>query len=451
MKRLIKAALAVFLVVISLWGIAEGAPLPAEKTAVIVSVPMEGVVGVSLENYLEEAFAYAVKEGAALVVISLDTPGGLVTSMRGMSQKILSAQIPVAVWVGPTGARAASAGAFLVMAAHIAAMAPGTNIGAAHPVSASGQDVPDSEMNRKITNDLAAQMRSLAEERGRNSGVAASMVLNSVSLTAREALEKKVIDTIAPDVPSLLKWADHRKVRVKTADVVLDLRRYEIRTFEMSARLRALHFVSRPDVAYLLLTLGILAVVFEVLTPGGFVLGTAGAVMALIGAYGLRMLPFNWAGIILLAAGIVVLVLDLVVGGIGVLSLFGLASLIVGSLVLFRAPGGELLNVSFGFMAGVALTLGLFFILAAGAVWRSTRKRVTSGQEGMVHDEGVVVEDLAPYGFVSCHGEVWKAVSEDGASIPKGTRVRVSRAEGLLLHVREERAESLKEKGAEHK
>lgn len=173
--------------------------------------------------------------------------------------------------------------------------------------------------------------------------------------------------------------------------------------------------------------------------------------MALIGAYGLRMLPFNWAGIILLAAGIVVLVLDLVVGGIGVLSLFGLASLVVGSLVLFRAPGGELLNVSFGFMAGVALTLGLFFILAAGAVWRSTRKRVTSGQEGMVHDEGLVVEDLAPYGFVSCHGEVWKAVSEDGASIPKGTRVRVSRAEGLLLHVREERAESLKEKGAEHK
>lgn len=451
MKKWIKVALGVFLVVFSLSGIAESAPLPAEKTAIVVSVPMEGVVGVSLENYLEEAFAYALKERAALVVIGLDTPGGLVTSMRGMSQKILSAPIPVAVWVGPTGARAASAGAFLVMAAHIAAMAPGTNIGAAHPVSASGQDVQDSELNRKITNDLAAQMRSLAEERGRNAGVAASMVLNSVSLTAREALDKKVIDTIAPDVPSLLKWADRRRVRVNADEVALDLSRYEIRTFEMSARLRALHFVSRPDVAYLLLTLGMLAIVFEVLTPGGFVLGTAGAVMALIGAYGLRMLPFNWAGIILLAAGIVVLVLDLVVGGIGVLSLFGLASLVVGSLVLFRAPGGELLNVSFGFMAGVALTLGLFFILAAGAVWRSARKRVTSGQEGMVHDEGVVVEDLTPYGFVSCHGEVWKAVTEDGTSIPKGTRVRVSRAEGLLLHVREEKTESLKEKGAERK
>jgi membrane-bound serine protease (ClpP class) len=451
MKQLLKAALAVLLVGFSLSGCAGSAPLPAEKTAVIVSVPMEGVVGVSLENYLEEAFAYALKEQAALMVIGLDTPGGLVTSMRGMSQKILSAQVPVAVWVGPTGARAASAGAFLVMAAHIAAMAPGTNIGAAHPVAASGQDVPDQELNRKITNDLAAQMRSLAEERGRNAGVAASMVLNSVSLTAREALDRKVIDTIAPDLPSLLKWADRRRVRVGTADVVLDLKRYEIRTFEMSARLRALHFVSRPDVAYMMLTLGMLAIVFEVLTPGGFVMGTAGAVMALIGAYGLRMLPFNWAGVILLAAGIIVLVLDLFIGGIGVLSLFGLASLVVGSLVLFRAPGGELLNVSFGFMAGIALTLGLFFILAAGAVWRSARKRVTSGQEGMVHDEGVVVEDLAPFGFVSCHGEVWKAVSEDGAIIPKGARVRVFRTEGLLLHVREEQAESLKEKGADHK
>ncbi len=451
MLRLRKSILTVLLAVFTLLGGVEGQSLSAEKTAIVVSVPMEGVVGVSLENYLDEAFAYAAEEKAALVVIGLDTPGGLVTSMRGMSQKILSASIPVAVWVGPPGARAASAGAFLVMAAHVAAMAPGTNIGAAHPVTASGQDVPDKELSRKITNDLAAQIRSLAEERGRNAEVAASMVLNSVSLTAREAMEKRVIDTVTPDLPSLLRWADGRKVRVGTADVVLDLKRYEIRTFEMSPRLRALHFISRPDVAYMMLTLGILAIVFEVLTPGGFVMGTAGAVMALIGAYGLRMLPFNWAGIILLFAGIIVLVLDLVVGGIGVLSLFGLASLVVGSLVLFRAPGGELLNVSVGFMAGITLTLGAFFILAAGAVWRSTRNRVTSGQEGMVQGEGVVVEDLAPWGFVSCHGEVWKAVSEEGKRISKGTRVRVVRTEGLLLHVREMEGENLEEKGAGHK
>jgi membrane-bound serine protease (ClpP class) len=404
-----------------------GPAFSAGEPAVVVATPMEGVVGVPLENFLDETFAFAEKEKASLLVIEIDTPGGLVSSMRSMSQKILAAPLPVAVWVGPPGARAASAGAFLVMAAHIAAMAPGTNIGAAHPVTASGQDVPDKELDRKITNDLAAQIRSLAEERGRNADVAAAMVLESVSLTAKEALNKRVIDTITADLSSLIKWADGRVVKVGS---------YEIRRFEMSPRLKALHFISRPDVAYMMLTLGILAIVFEVLTPGGFVMGTSGALMALIGAYGLRMLPFNWAGVILLVAGIVVLVLDLVVGGIGILSLFGLASLAVGSLVIFRAPGGELLNVSVGFMAGMVVTLGIFFLFAAGAVWRSMRKKVTSGTEGMAQDEGVVVEDLAPGGFVNCHGEIWRAVSDDGMPIPKGTPVSVVRAEGLSLRVK---------------
>lgn len=373
-----------------------GPAFTAGEPAVVVVAPMEGIVGVSLENYLDEAFAFAGKGKASLLVISIDTPGGLVTSMRGMSQKILAAPLPVAVWVGPPGARAASAGAFLVMAAHIAAMAPGTNIGAAHPVTASGGDVPDKELSRKITNDLAAQIRSLAEERGRNAGVAAAMVLDSVSLTAREALDKRVIDTIAPDLPSLVKWADGRTVKVGGKRVTLDLKRFEVLRFEMSPRLKALHFISRPDVAYMMLTLGMLAILFEVLTPGGFVMGTSGAVMALIGSYGLRMLPFNWAGIILLVTGLVVLVLDLLVGGVGILSLFGLASLAVGSLVIFRAPGGELLNVSVGFMAGMVVTLGVFFLLAAGAVWRSMRKKVTSGKEGMAQVEGVVVEISTP-------------------------------------------------------
>jgi len=413
-----------------------GPAFSAGEPAVVVATPMEGVVGVPLENFLDETFAFAEKEKASLLVIEIDTPGGLVSSMRSMSQKILAAPLPVAVWVGPPGARAASAGAFLVMAAHIAAMAPGTNIGAAHPVTASGQDVPDKELDRKITNDLAAQIRSLAEERGRNADAAAAMVLESVSLTAKEALNKRVIDTIAPDLPSLIKWADGRVVKVGANRVTLGLGRYEIRRFEMSPRLKALHFISRPDVAYMMLTLGILAIVFEVLTPGGFVMGTSGAVMVLIGAYGLRMLPFNWAGVILLVAGIVVLVLDLVVGGIGILSLFGLASLAVGSLVIFRAPGGELLNVSVGFMAGMVVTLGIFFLFAAGAVWRSMRKKVASGTEGMVQDEGVVVEDLAPGGFVNCHGEIWRAVSDDGMPIPKGTPVSVVRAEGLSLRVK---------------
>lgn len=414
-----------------------GSAVEAAGPSVVVYVPMEGVVGVTMEQYLDEAFTYAAVTKASIMVIGIDTPGGLVTSMRGMSQKILAAPIPVAVWVGPSGARAASAGAFLVMSAHIAAMAPGTNIGAAHPVTASGQDVPDKEMNRKVTNDLAAQMRSLAEERGRNAEVAASMVVESVSLTAGEAVGKKVVDTVAPDVPSLVRWADGREVRIGGNRVNLDLKQFEIRRFQMNPRLKVLHFISRPDVAYMMLTMGILAIVLEVMSPGGFVLGVSGAVMALMGAYGLRMLPFNWAGVILLVAGIVVLVLDLVVGGMGILSLFGLGSLVMGALVIFKAPGGELLNVSVGFLVGMVLTLGVFFLLAAGAVWRSTRKRVASGREGMLQVEGVVVEELSPEGFVSCHGEIWKAVSDTGENIPSGTRVRVVKSEGLSLRVRE--------------
>jgi membrane-bound serine protease (ClpP class) len=433
-KMRLKCLLGVFLSIFVLYNTPFASP--ASEAAVVVYAPMEGIVGITLEDYLDETLAFAGREGASLLVLSLDTPGGLVTSMRGMSQKILTAPLPVAVWVAPSGARAASAGAFLVMAANFAAMAPGTNIGAAHPVTASGQDVGDKEMNRKITNDLAAQIRALAEERGRNAEVAASMVTASVSLTAREALDKKVVDVIVPDIQGLVKWADGRRVRVGGKQTTLNLKSVEIQRFDMSPRLRALHFISRPDVAYMLLTFGMLAIVFEVLTPGGFVMGTAGAVMALLGAYGLRMLPFNWAGVILLLAGIIVLVLDLVVGGIGILSLFGLASLVVGALVIFRAPGGELLNVSVGFMVGIVLTLGVFFLLAVGAVWRSTRGRVSSGNEGMAGDQGVVVEDIAPEGIVNCHGEIWKAISATGERIGKGTSVEVVRVEGLLLVVR---------------
>lgn len=411
-----------------------GSGWAGEKSNVVMVVPLEGTVGTVMETYMIDVLRKAEEE-AYMVVFELDTPGGLVSSMTEITKQITQARVPVVMWVYPSGARAASAGAFLVMASHIAAMAPGTRIGAAHPVLASGGDV-DETMGEKITNDLAAQMRSLAGTRGRNARVAERMVTESLSLTAEEALEEGVIDCIASDVGSLLAAVDGRAVQLADGETVLDLSGYEILREEMPARLKILEFISRPDIAYLLLVLGIYAIIFEVLSPGGFVMGTAGAVMVLLGAYGLRMLPLNYAGIILLVAGIVVMVIDLLVGGIGILSAFGALSLIVGSLIIYRAPGGELLRFSMTFLAGAIVVLSAFFAVAAWAVLRAMKRRIVSGQEELVGITGKVVQDLNPEGTIFCHGEYWKAKSSDGSPIAKDEWVEVESVDGFVLIVR---------------
>ena len=409
----------------------------------VFSAALDGTVGVSMENFVTAVLTRAEEEKGGLVIFRLDTPGGLVSSMRAITAAILESSVPVVVWVSPQGARAASAGAFILQAAHVAAMAPGTNVGAAHPVMASGQDAPDKEMKRKITNDLAAQIRSLAQLRKRNADLAERMVTHSISLTAEEALAEGAADLSAPDLESLLLGVRGRRVLVRGEEMELSP---EIGTpveITMTSREKALQFISSPDIAYLLLTAGILMIVLEVMSPGGFVLGTAGAVMVLLGSFGLRMLPFNWAGIVLLVAGIGVLVLDLMVGGIGILSLFGLASLVTGGLILFRAPGGELLNVSMSVIGGMSLALGLFFLGALFLVVRSMNKKAVSGREGMKGKKAVVVEDLLPEGLVRCHGEIWKARSSSGAFFSKGDEVLVTELDGITLIVRGETGKEL--------
>lgn len=401
----------------------------------ILTVPLEGTVGIAMERFVGDVLERAASGGAEMVVFRLDTPGGLVSSMRAITASILESPVPVAVWVSPQGARAASAGAFILQAAHVAAMAPGTNAGAAHPVLASGKDAPDAEMKRKITNDLSAHIRSLAQLRGRNVDAAEKMVTESLSLTGEEALSRGVVDILAPDLDALLSAMRGRSVVLRGRDVSmghLDGKRVEI---AMTPRERLLQFISSPDIAYLLLTAGILAVIFEVLSPGGFVLGTAGAVMVLLGAFGLRMLPFNWAGIILLLAGIAVMAADLLVGGMGILSLFGLAALVTGGLVLFRAPGGELLNVSLSLVSGMSLALGFLFLAAVFLVVRSMRRKTTSGKEGMEGAPIEVIEDLSPIGLVKCRGEIWRARTASGAVLGRGARGSVSSMDGMTLVV----------------
>jgi len=406
-----------------------------EQGGLVLVTELNGVVGISMENYVQKVLDSAKDQGAMLVVFQLDTPGGLVSSMRAITNTIMDSPVPVLVWVSPRGARAASAGAFIVQSASIAAMSPGTNIGAAHPVQASGGDVPDEEMNKKITNDLAAQMRSLAQMHGRNSEICSKMVTESISLTAEEAKKDNVIDLLESELSSLLTKTDGMQIKVEGKERVFSLKGYEIVRMEMTPREKILQFISSPTVAYLLLMVGIYAIIFEVLSPGGFVMGVSGAVMVILGAYGLRMLPVNSAGIILLVVGIAVMVLDLFVGGIGILSLFGIAAMIFGSLIVFKAPGGELLNVSMNVIIGAVVAISLFFLLAIAFVLRTLRTKASSGQEGLVGKVAFTVEDLSPDGLVKCHGEIWKARSNSGEEIPVGTNTRVVKTQGLLLFV----------------
>ncbi len=415
------------------------APVEAKEpgeTAVVGVGSLEGVVGIALEEHLQEIIRSADAEKAAVLVLVMDTPGGLSSSMRGIIQQIEAAPFPIVIWVSPSGSRAASAGAFLVQASHVAAMAPGTNIGAAHPVVASGGDIPDSDMKQKLLNDLAAQMRSLAEQRGRNTEAAAKMVTESVSYTSTEALKAGVIDLIAEDLDDIVSWMNGRTFRIRGEDAKIEISGYRVAEFDMNPRLRVLQFISRPDVAYLFLVAGIFAIVFEVLSPGGFVLGVSGAMLVLFGAYGLRMIPFNWAGIIFLLAGVAVMILDLAVGGVGILSLMGAGGVVVGGLILFRAPGGELLNVSYSLMAGAVAVITGFFLLASWAVWKSMKNRPVSGSDGLAGVSVMAISDLSPQGNVLCRGEIWKARVLGDKFLESGSPGVVVRVEGLTLLVR---------------
>ncbi|MDO9509214.1 MAG: nodulation protein NfeD [Thermovirgaceae bacterium] len=406
------------------------------EIAVIAMGSVEGVVGIALEEHLEVLIKSAEDEGAAILVLVMDTPGGLSSSMRGIIQQIETAPFPIVVWVSPSGARAASAGAFLVQASHVAVMAPGTNIGAAHPVVASGGDIPNADMKRKVLSDFAAQIRALAEQRGRNPEAAEKMVTESVSYTSTEALQAGVIDLVAEDLDDIVSWVNGRTYRTGGGNSQITISGYRVAEFEMNPRLRVLQFVSRPDVAYLFLVAGVFAIVFEVLSPGGFVLGVSGAMLVLFGAYGLRMIPFNWAGIVFLLAGVAVMILDLVVGGIGILSLLGAGAVITGGLILFRVPGGELLNMSYSLMTGAVAVITGFFLLTAWAVWKSMKKRPVSGSDGLVGASVLAISDLSPEGNVLCRGEIWKARVPGGKFLESGSPGAVERVEGLTLVVR---------------
>ena len=410
--------------------------LPAWAKSTVTLAELTGTVGVQMEEFVKETVNASSIRGDSLIIFQLDTPGGLVSAMRGIIQAILGSKVPVAVWV-PPGGRAASAGAFIVQAAHIAAMSPGTNIGAAHPVTGGGEDIPKGDMNKKVMNDLKAQMRSVVQLRGRNEDTAEQMIENSISLTAVEALKERVIDIVAGDINALIKASSGRRIKNGSTSTHLTLDdEVAINRVNMSFSESIIQFVSSPEIAYLLLSGGMMAIFFEVITPGGFILGTLGGVMLLLGAIGLKMLPFNWAGIVLIVAGIILMAADLIAGTSGVLTLAGLPVFCLGGVFLFRAPGGELMELSLSFIGGTALALGICFGVMAFFVVKGLRRKVSTGQQGMIGLEAVAVSDFDAEGTgqVMCHGEIWRAKSE-GSTFLKGDAGTVKETDGMTLIV----------------
>ncbi len=407
-------------------------PVRAIAAAPVDLIALEGVISPVTLRLVETALARARSDGAQALILQLDTPGGLERSMRAIVQRMLNAEVPVIVYVAPTGARAASAGVFLTMAAHVAAMAPATNIGAAHPVALGGGSA-DKESLKKIENDAAAFIRTIAIERGRNADWAEKAVRQSVSITEREALRLKVVDLVAESVPDLLAKIDGQTVKTARGPATLATRDAVVRPIEIGFRDRFLNVITDPNVAYVLMMLGMLGLFFELSNPGAVLPGVIGGISLILAFFAFQSLPINYAGLLLILFGIVLLVAEIKIVSHGILAIGGIVSMALGSLMLFDAPEIGLRVSWWAIVPMVGATAGLFlFVIAAGV--RALAGRQLLGPSGLVGQLATVKERLAPEGQVLVSGEIWRAVAE-GEPVDAGARVRVVAVDGLTLRV----------------
>ena len=407
--------------------------LPATALAAagpVSTITVDGVISPVTVRLVETALAKAQAEGAQALVIQLDTPGGLERSMRVICQRLLNAEIPVIVYVGPTGARAASAGVFITMAAHVAAMAPATNIGAAHPVALGGG--VDKESMRKIENDAAAFARSIAVERGRNADWAEKAVRQSVSVTEREAERLKVIDLVADSIPDLLAKIDGRTVKTVKGPVALATKGAVVKAIEIGFRDRFLNVITDPNVAYILMMLGMLGLFFELSNPGAILPGVIGGISLILAFFAFQSLPINFAGLLLILFAIVLFIAEIKVVSHGVLAIGGMVSMALGSLMLFDAPEAGFRVSWWVIIPTVVLTGGLFLSAVALGV-RAFARRPLLGVSGLIGQVGVARGGLAPAGQVAVQGELWNAVAD--VPVDDGAPVRVVEVNGLTLKV----------------
>jgi len=450
----------------------------------VLRMVVDGPVSPVSADYIERGLGRALESEASLLVIQLDTPGGLMTSTRQIVKALLGAEIPVSVFVAPAGARAASAGVFLTMASHVAAMAPGTNIGAAHPVNIGGgnplspgekekkEETSEPEkgseeekegspgasgdgekkapgesgsekrslgdqnvMAEKVINDTVAFARSIAQERGRNADWAERAVRESVSVTEREALELAVIDIIARTTEDLIEQAHGRTVRISGEDVVLDVAGARIEEFPMGWRHRLLMAVSDPNIAYILMMLGIYGLFFELSNPGVILPGVLGTIFLILAFFSFQVLPINFAGLLLILLALVLFILEVKVVSYGMLSMGGAVSLFLGSIMLFESVE-PYYRLSIKLVISMTAITVLFFVVVLGFAVRAQRRKPTTGMEGLIGKSGVVTVPLTPEGKVRVHGEIWSATADE--ALTEGTRIRVSSVTGLTLKVKRE-------------
>ena len=408
---------------------------PAHSKDLVIVVKISGSINPAVAEYISHEISQANADQEALIVLHMDTPGGLDTSMRQIIKKIQSSQVPVASFVAPSGSRAASAGTFITIASHIAAMAPGTNIGAAHPVNmmgGGGESEQAKTMEHKVVNDAAAYIRSLAQLRNRNEHWAELAVVKSVSISAEEAMRLNVIDLVAADVKALVLAVDGREVQVASGSVTLKTGNLQIVYHEMNPRQKFLDIISSPNVAYILMMIGMVGLYFELSNPGLVLPGVIGAISLILALYAMQTLPINYAGLLLILFGVILFIAEISIMSYGLLSVSGVISLFLGSTMLIDSDDPAL-QIS---RAILYPTLGLTVVLSVGIAVLATRTRnlkKLGGMDGMIGETGLVKDALNPVGRVQVHGELWEAEAE--GPVAEGETVRVDSVAGLKIKV----------------
>jgi len=406
-------------------------PLFAAQRPQVALVSVTGPINPATAQYLQRNLTAAARRGDRLFLLELDSPGGLDSAMRQTVQGILTATVPVAVFVTPAGARAASAGAVIALSADICAMSPGTNIGAAHPVSLG--EKPDKVMAEKILNDSEAYVEGIARRQGRNAEVAKKMVRESLSLSAESALRQEMIDLIATDRQELLKKLEGRRLIRGGKESVLQLSGAQITGYPMGTRDKILNAISNPDLAYLLMLLGFLGIFFELAHPGVVLPGVIGGISLLLAFFAFQTLPVNYAGVLLILLALILFAAELTVTSHGILGIGGVVSLVFGSILLFPSSEPDL-HLSWGVIAVTVVSTTLFFGVVVAKGIEAYRQKPITGQEGMLGELGVAQTDLRPEGKVFVRGEYWNATGSE--PIKKGEKVEVTAVVGLRVKVK---------------
>ena len=408
---------------------AKGGDASARPTAVLLSV--DGTVNPALADYIVKGIEQAEEKNATCVIIRMDTPGGVVTTTKTIIKAMVNAKVPVVVYVAPSGSSASSAGALITVAADVAAMAPGTNIGAAHPVAGGGQEI-GAAMSEKIINDLTAYIRGIAVRKGRNAQWIEQAIRESVSITAKEALEIGVIEIVADSLPDLLKKLDGRKIQKEGRSYVLNTSDAHVERVMPGLRFKILDVVANPNIAYLLMMIGGIGIMMELYNPGMIFPGVVGGICLLLSFFALQVLPVNYVGILLMILAVILFIAEIKVVSYGLLSVGGIVSLTLGSVMLFES-GEDAMRVSWSIIVPTVAAVSAFFIFALGLVVRAWMRQPLTGTQGLVGELGVAVTDIDKEGKVAIHGEYWNARSD--VRIPKGSKVRVASVEGLHIKV----------------